>query len=295
MVIHNVREEGNMKILRYVYEPLVCLIILFLLTHAHAQDQIPVAAPMTTDLAGSTAAVALPSVLRVVIPSKNSTGTAFLHKSGVLLTAAHVVKDAAPSDILLLDAKAQRHSITNVMIDEDMDIAILFPHQSIAAPAMELTSESQFKVGMQVSTWGYPGGYNGLPPLLMSGYLAGVDVVKTDSGKRVVRWVVNAAFNNGNSGGPLVDIEKGKIIGLVSSKLAPLPKDIESALAALKNQKFGFRFARSDTGGKSENLSEAQVVELVLQHLRSQTQLVIGYAVTIGDLKTFLKSKGIDP
>jgi len=94
-----------MRTIHYAHGVLACLIVMISLTRAQAQNQIPVAAPMTTDLAGNTAGIALPSVLRVIIPSKNSTGTAFLHKSGVLLTAAHVVKDASPSDIVLLDAK----------------------------------------------------------------------------------------------------------------------------------------------------------------------------------------------
>jgi hypothetical protein len=42
-------------------------------------------------------------------------------------------------------------------------------------------------------------------------------------------------------------------------------------------------------------MSEAQVVEYVLEYLRSQTQLVIGYAVTVIDLRSFLGSQGLAP
>lgn len=205
------------------------------------------------------------------------------------------MKDATAKDIILLDVKAQRYAVRNIVQDADFDLALLFPQDEISGPSLSITTEDRFTVGMQVSTWGYPGGYNGLPPLLMSGYLSGIDNVQTDSGKRVVRWVVNAAFNNGNSGGPLVDIANGKIIGVVSSKLAPLPQDIESALTALKSVDSGFRFARKSADGKTEKISQSQLLEHVLQYLRSQTQLVVGYAVPVWDLKKFLKSNSIEP
>jgi 2-succinyl-5-enolpyruvyl-6-hydroxy-3-cyclohexene-1-carboxylate synthase len=81
----------------------------------------------------------------------------------------------------------------------------------------------------------------------------------------------------------------------ITSKLAPLPQYIESALRASKDQRSGFVFAKTYPDGKKEEISEAQVIEEVLQYLRSQTQLVIGYGVMIGDLKKFLRSNNIDP
>ena len=56
------------------------------------------------------------------------------------------------------------------------------------------------------------------------------------------QWVVNAAFNRGNSGGPVVLIETGEVIGVVSSKLAPISPTAKSALDALEQQKSGFTY-----------------------------------------------------
>ncbi|MCX5834740.1 MAG: trypsin-like peptidase domain-containing protein [Deltaproteobacteria bacterium] len=147
----------------------------------------------------------------------------------------------------------------------------------------------------QVSTWGYPAGYNGLAPLLSSGYLSGTDNIPGPSGKPVTRLVVNAAFNSGNSGGPLVEIDGNRVIGVVASKLAPLPPYIEKALKALKEAKYGLMFTKTKEDGTKEGVSEAQVTEEILQYLRSQTQLVIGHAVLVKDLRSFLKANGLDP
>jgi len=107
--------------------------------------------------------------------------------------------------------------------------------------------------------------------------------------------VVNAAFNGGNSGGPVLNTEDGAVIGVVSSKLAPVPQIIESALEALLAQQSGFEYTRTMPDGSQENVSEGKIVGEILKYLRSQTQLVLGHAVTSYDLRQFLQANGIEP
>ena len=278
-----------------IYVIFLALTLLVFPMISTSNNQIPTSAPMTTDLAGRSGNVAISSVFRVIIPRLNRSGTGFLHKSGNVVTAAHVVASCSPNDIKLIDFQGQIYTVDKVIIDENIDLSLLKLKGNINIPALEISSNENFAIGLQVSTWGYPEGYKGLVPLLMSGYLSGIEVFKTRDDKQIPRWVVNAAINNGNSGGPLLEIEKGKVIGVVFGKLAPLPQYIESALTALKSQRSGFVFTKTHPDGKKEEISEAQVIEEVLQYLRSQTQLVIGYGVMIGDLKKFLKSNSIDP
>ena len=47
--------------------------------------------------------------------------------------------------------------------------------------------------------------------------------------------------------------------------------------------------------GQTKNVSEAQIVAEILQFLRGQTQLVVGHAVILDDLKAFLSSQGLTP
>ena len=260
-----------------------------------AQDRVALSSQMATELARHTANIAIPSVFRVLIPAKSRSGTAFLHKGGRLITASHVIEDCPFQEVALVSSRGEKFGVKKIVSDQDHDLALVTPDTKMNSPSLQLSSTDKFAVGLQVSSWGYPAGYKGQKPLFMSGYLSGIDMVETRSGKSTARWVINAAFNNGNSGGPLVDIERGEVIGVVSSKLAPLPKDVESALAALKNQKSNFVFEKKLQDGTRVTMSEAQVIEFVLEYLRSQTQLVIGYAVTIVDLRNFLGSQGITP
>jgi S1-C subfamily serine protease len=260
-----------------------------------AQDRISPSSQVTADLARHTANIAIPSVFRILIPAKNRSGTAFLHKSGRMITASHVIEGCASQEMTLISGRGEKFGVKKSVSDQDRDLALITPDGKTNAPSLHLSSTDKFAIGLQVSSWGYPAGYRGQKPLFMSGYLSGIDMVGGKDGKSTARWVVNAAFNNGNSGGPVVDIERGEVIGVVSSKLAPLPEGVESALAALKNHKSSVIFERKLHDGTRVTMSEAQVIEFILDYLRSQTQLVIGYAVTIVDLRNFLGSQGIAP
>ena len=115
-------------------------------------------------------------------------------------------------------------------------------------------------------------------------------------GQRTIsQWIINAAFNRGNSGGPLIHIETGEVIGVVSSKLDSFSEDIKGALDALNNQKFGFTYTATFPDGSTKKFTEGQVVGMVLEELRNQVQLVIGMAVHVHDLRLFLKAQNIDP
>lgn len=256
--------------------------------------QIPVSAPLATDSAGRMGAIATQSVFRIIIPSKNRMGTGFLHATGNVLTAAHVTEGANPADVTILLANGQKVPVEKIVADPDIDIAMLTPKQKIKATALPFASVEEFSVGTQVSTWGFPVGYNGMRPMLSVGYLSGKDVIRSPSGKTVGRFVVNAAFNSGNSGGPLIDIESGSVIGIVASKLAPMPPYIESALRALKNDESISAFTITKSDGTTERISNSQLLEQVLQYLRSQTQLVVGHAILTSDIKAFLNEHRTD-
>jgi hypothetical protein len=148
---------------------------------------------------------------------------------------------------------------------------------------------------MQVSTWGFPEGYQGTVPLLTTGYVSGIDYPNPKNGAAVPRLVVNAAFNCGNSGGPLVEIAGGTVVGVVCSKLAPLPSHIEIYLKSLRETKTGLGGYKTNPDGSTEFVTLCQILEEILQYLRSQTQLVIGYACLGTHLRDFLKKNGIEP
>jgi hypothetical protein len=130
--------------------------------------------------------------------------------------------------------------------------------------------------------------------MLSAGYLAAMDAHRIGP-EVVTRWVVNAAFNSGNSGGPLLLIETGEVIGVVSSKLAPLSAQSQGIINHLETTKSGFFLTITYPDGRTEDVSEAKLIAMVLNELRGQVQLVIGYAVLLEDLRRFLSANGATP
>jgi S1-C subfamily serine protease len=259
------------------------------------KDALPVSAPITTDSSGRHGAIAAKSVMRIICKTTSMGGTGFLHKSGMVITAAHVVEECKIPDLLLILSSGRRINIASVKLDITHDLALVSPVEKIEVPTLPISTESEIPVGTQVTTWGFPAGYNGLSPLLTVGYLAGTDRLPTSGGLSPVRWVVNAAFNSGNSGGPVLSLDDGSVIGVVSTKLAPIPLSIEGALDALSKQQSGFIYTKTLPTGEKVNVSEGQVVAEVLKYLRSQTQLVLGHAVTSQDIRQFLIKEKVEP
>jgi S1-C subfamily serine protease len=264
-------------------------LLMFEAAYVMAQNTIQVSAPVTTDLAGKTATQALASVFRIIDTQTGMGGSGFLHSSGRVITAAHVVASGDTNRLKIILSTGEVVDVCEAKLNHEWDLALLKPSKKIGCPCLPITKTTEIPVGAQVATWGFPMGYSGLIPLLTVGYVSGVDLITATSGQRVPRFVINAAFNSGNSGGPLISLDDGSVIGVVSSKLAPVPPYIISALEALKNQQSGFAFTARTSDGKEKTLTEGQVIAEVLTYLRSQTQLVIGYAVSTAHLLEFLK------
>ena len=274
---------------------ILCCVLLFVGCTSSSLVYPPKSTQMMTVPLGQSGQMAASTVLRIQCPQMDKGGSAFIHKSGKVITAAHIIEGCRPEEVFLITSKGKKVKIKRIVANPDIDLALLTPESKLTGNCLPISSDSQFTIGSQVAIWGYPEGYNSASPLLSVGYLSGADYVPAPSGKLKKRWVVNGAFNRGNSGGPLIHVESGKVIGVVSSKLAPMPEYIEKVLEALKQSKNITQFNVTMSDGSQKRMSTAQVVEEVLQYLRSQTQLVIGHTVLVGDIRTFLKANGVDP
>jgi S1-C subfamily serine protease len=205
-------------------------------------------------------------------------GTAFGHKSGKVISAAHVWADClrhgGTPELVASDGRTS--TVTVVLQDPALDLVLLQPVDGFVGKTLPISSADASEIGQQVSMWGYPGGYSGPIPLLVVGHLAGV--VSHGTNAAIKRWAVNAAINGGNSGGPLLETNKASVIGVVIQKWSPrFTVDTMEKLKALPT-----------TG------HEATLLAALLE-VRAQTQMVVGHSVILSDLRSFLQRAGVEP
>ena len=142
-------------------------------------------------------------------PRPRSLGSGvIIDPSGVALTNAHVVQDAARIEVTMLDGT--RYPAKLVGVDTKTDLAVLrLQAESTTFPFLSLGDSDAVQVGEWVIAVGSPFGLqatvtSGIVSAKARGRGAGPyhDFLQTD-----------AAINPGNSGGPLVNM-RGQIIGI---------------------------------------------------------------------------------
>jgi len=272
----------------------IVVAILILIVSSSVAEEITIKTSSETPLLAyqsktlETSANAIQATVRVVDKSdKKFLGTAFFINNDTAITAAHVIAGRKKEDLVLVNYDVKRFLITDFWFEKAIDMACLKIDNDRSKKFLKISQKEQLPLGCQLVTYGYPVGYNGSPAILSVGYLAGIEELNIN-GRKIPRFIVNGAFNSGNSGGPLIDVNSGEVVGIVVAKIAPLPKDIESALNALKKEQGILTMKGIKSDGTEIRLSSAQVIEKVLQHLRRQVQLVLGHAVITGDIKKFL-------
>lgn len=145
----------------------------------------------------------------------SSTGTGFLvdKARGWIMTNAHVAT-RSPARITVAFKGEEFHQVKRIFVDSEFDVAILeIDRKYIPTTAQdaELDCDKLPEKGTAVAIYGHPGslfftatrGIVSSTPWLWSG-----EVIQSD-----------ATINGGNSGGPLINLESGKIVGVASASL----------------------------------------------------------------------------
>lgn len=164
---------------------------------------------------------AAPSVLRVVADGcdQRASGTAFVFAPEYLVTNAHVVVGASS---VIVQTSGDSYAATPVLVDLQLDIAVLFADGVTAPPLVFASSEP--RRGALGATIGYPGGGNETverATVAATYFATGLDVT---GASRVTRRIIELRSRviPGDSGGPLV-LENGTVGGVVfaESKVDP--------------------------------------------------------------------------
>ncbi|AIF43924.1 S1C family serine protease [Virgibacillus sp. SK37] len=140
------------------------------------------------------------------------TGSGFLfNEKGDIITNAHVIRDA---DVLYVrTANAQIYPAAVVGIGKEKDVAVLRVPQ-LADQNLKVEENSKVEIGDEVIALGSPHGFQNTVTL---GIISGKDRnFSVDGFDYENVYQISAQITHGNSGGPLIDRETGKVIGINS-------------------------------------------------------------------------------
>lgn len=249
-------------------------------------NQIPISTQWLIDASDTSNVGVINSVYLIFCQKTQSKGTGFLIIQGFVVTNWHVIRDCSASEIIAISSSGKKIEFSELKYDENKDLAVLTPKVKLEG-GLELDN-STIKTETKVITWGHPLAYNGPSPVLSVGYVAGFRDHKKDLTSQIVkRYIVNGAFNPGNSGGPLLTDGDKKVIGIVVAKHAPISNFLKSAIEALSKNASGVVFTYTENG-IVKNFVESQVVAMLLEDQRKMTQVMLGEAILSSELISFL-------
>ena len=142
-----------------------------------------------------------------------------VNDNGEILTAFHVVVDAAEIEITFADGTEATAEIANA--DPENDIAVLRPGRApdVIVPAT-LGSAAMMRIGDEAYAVGNP---LGLAGSMSAGVISGLNrsFSVDETGQRLEGLIqFDAAVNPGNSGGPLLN-RAGQVVGIVTALANP--------------------------------------------------------------------------
>lgn len=212
-----------------------------------------------------------------------SLGSGFLiSKNGYLLTCGHVVGNLPTVHVLFErgDGNYDYFSANCIFKDEIKDFAILKINGN-ALNYLELGEFNEVYEGDKVIFGGFP---LKIPKVTFSrGMISikGSDIL----GNGLNAYQVDGSINNGNSGGPLVDI-RGKVIGVITLKYSEFDSLLKNilALGKMTGVSIGNEKGRLDIGETFYNIMEL---------MKTHVNVGIGHAFSIEYAKDKLKELGI--
>lgn len=145
--------------------------------------------------------------------SNTITGSGFLYNNkGDIITNAHVVRDA--DVIYVKTANARAYPAAVVGMGEETDIAVIRVPQLAGRNSLSVEKDAQAEMGDEVIALGSPHGFQNTVTL---GIISGTERNFSVDGFNYENvYQISAQITHGNSGGPLINRETGKVIGINS-------------------------------------------------------------------------------
>lgn len=180
-------------------------------------NDVPSNSDMTTEMSlQEIYQTVLPSVVSVMADGGQSIGTGvIIDQDGYIVTSYHVVESGAEINVLRYDNAS--YLATIVASDEISDLAVL-KIDAAGLVAAEFGDSDALQVGDEVVAIGNPLGIE-LCGTMTNGIISAINRNLDLNGTKMTLIQTNAALNNGNSGGPLIN-SYGQVIGINTAKIS---------------------------------------------------------------------------
>lgn len=156
-----------------------------------------------------------PGVVAVSADGTQSIGSGVvISEDGYIVTSYHVVDGGTSVEVQLLDGDTYRAGV--VASDEVSDLALLKVDATGLTP-VEFGDSDEVQVGDAVVAIGNPLGIE-LSGTMTNGIISAINRNLDLNGSKMTLLQTNAALNNGNSGGPLIN-SYGQVIGINTAKI----------------------------------------------------------------------------
>ncbi|MFD2043929.1 S1C family serine protease [Ornithinibacillus salinisoli] len=141
------------------------------------------------------------------------TGSGFLYNNkGDIITNAHVIEDAEV--IYVRTANARIYPAAVIGVGQDTDIAVVRVPQLAGENGLPVETKNETEIGDEVIALGSPHGFQNTVTL---GIISGTERnFSVDGYNYSNAFQISAQITQGNSGGPLLNRETGKVIGINS-------------------------------------------------------------------------------
>lgn len=151
--------------------------------------------------------------IEVETESHSRTGSGFIYNDqGDIVTNAHVVKDAEM--IYVRTANAHTYPAAIIGTGEDTDVAVIRVPQLASSSYLSMNLDHTTEIGDDIIALGSPHGFQNTVTV---GIISGLNrTLETEGYEYANAYQISAQISQGNSGGPLIHRDTGKVIGINS-------------------------------------------------------------------------------
>lgn len=228
-------------------------------------------------------------------------GSAFLVHGG-LVTNSHVIRPPGIIDAIIIRFENTEHQIRllpdrfyNATLAEsqesDKDYAFinLEEPEFVGRHEFEFGDLSDVSVGEKILFLGFP---FGMPQL--TAHMGYISSIHEQQGKTIIQ--IDGSVNGGNSGGPLICLESGKVVGIITRAITGIiEQEFNNLIATLQNNQRILAQSRAtiSVGGVDpiQGLRASQAaMEQIARNLKRSANVGIGYAFSTNYIRDHIQN-----